>query len=158
MKIMFFWDEWHDDWTSGRGYDQQLWLVFRRIWGAPRSLAVINNTERNVWATPQDRTDDIRIFDNHNGTGVADFHASTAGERKICMEMPWNNPSETMRNHTIDPNAWYCIGPIDGWQGNYIEGASTLALEQIGASDDYFQTHSPMVAAVLAYTSYSRSQ
>ena len=159
MKIMVFWDENYNDWTNGRRFDQQLWLVYRRIWGAPKSLAIIDNTSGNLWGPEVgDATDDIRVFDNTNGTGVADFHASTPNERKIQLEMPWNNPTEMLRNHTIDPDAWYCIGPIDGWQGNYISGASTLGLDQIGTEDSYFQTHSPMIAAILAYTSYSRSQ
>jgi hypothetical protein len=159
MKIMMFWESWHNDYFSGRHYDWQTWLVYRRMWGAPTSLAVINNTTETVYGNEVgDATDDIRVFDNTNGTGVADFHAATPNERKIHLEMPWHSPSEMLRNHTIDPNAWYCIGPIDGWQGNYISGSSTLGLDQIGTADGYFQTHSPMIAAILAYTSYSRSQ
>lgn len=137
MKIMFHFDDYHKDVWSGREIDFDIWFVFKSIWNLTE-LAVVNVSDATLSTAGRDN---ITIYNN-----LSDFESDTSGPY-ISLEHPKNNPSQLLRDHTFDDNAWYCIGPSQGWLGDYISGSTTLGIEQTGNAE----MHAPFVSAVLSY-------
>ena len=137
MKIMFHFDNYHKDVWSGRDIDFDMWFVFKSIWNLTE-LAVVNVSDTTLSTVGRDN---ITIYNT-----LSDFETATTGPY-ICLEHPKHNPSQLLNDHTFDDTAWYCIGPSAGWLNNYIDGSTTLGIEQTGNAE----MHAPFVSAVLSY-------
>lgn len=140
MKVMFHFDNYHKDVWSGREIDYDMWFVFKSIWSLSE-LAVVNVSDTTLTTAGREN---ITIYNT-----LADFVSATSGPY-ITLEHPKHNPSQMLNNHTFDDTAWYCIGPTEGWMGNYISGSTTLGIEQAGNAE----MHAPFVSAVLSYKRY----
>ena len=140
MKVMFHFDNYHKDVWSGREIDYDMWFVFKSIWNLSE-LAVVNVSDTTLSTAGREN---ITIYNT-----LADFVSATSGPY-ICLEHPKHSPSQMLDSHTFDDTAWYCIGPTEGWVGNYISGSTTLGIEQSGDAE----MHAPFVSAVLSYKRY----
>lgn len=139
MKIMFHFDDYHRDVWSGRAIDFDIWFVFKSIWGLSE-LAVINHSGVTLSTAGREN---ITIYNS-----IDAFLTATSGSSYVTLEHPKHSPSQLLADHTFNDSAWYCIGPTEGWGGNYISGSTTLGIEQTGNDE----MHAPFVSAVLAYT------
>ena len=140
MKLMFYFDEHDKDVWSGRTIDYDIWQVFTQIWGVTE-LAVINNTDLELNTAGRDN---IEIFSNEEV-----FFSKN--RTFIHLEHPKNSPKEMLSEHTFDSEAWYCMGPAQGWSHMY--RGKTLGIEQIGSAE----LHAPFVASVLCYEYYKEN-
>lgn len=143
MKLMFHFDSHLKDVWSGRTIDFDMWMIFRDIW-ASNQIAVINTSGVEMNTAGRDG---IVIYEN-----IWQFYGDFMQDTMITLEHPKHSPSEYLSDHTFDDNAWYCIGPSEGWGGSYLPGSATLGIEQDGNAE----LHSPFVSAVLSYTRYMR--
>lgn len=141
MKIMFHFDDYHIDVWSGRQVDYDIWFIMKDIWlDGVSELAVVNQSSMTLTTAGREG---ITIY-----SSITDFTDATTGPY-ICLECPKNSPTELLADHTFDDNAWYCIGPPNGWLGQYL-GTTTLGIEQEGNAE----LHAPFVSAVLCYSRY----
>lgn len=138
MKLCYFMDRWRSDEWSGRRLDYDIWYTHMQIWGLSE-LAIINRAQIDLPTNPN-----VTIYH-----WPESFVEQTSGPY-ICLEHPKNNPDELLGDHTFNEEAWYVMGPVEGWHGKEI--GSTLGIEQIGTAE----LHAPFVASVLCYNYFMR--
>ncbi len=135
MKILFHFDQWHQDVWSGRPIDYDCWFSMQSVWGIDE-LAVVNNSYIPLESFGRD----IKVYET-----IEAFTNDNPNDLKVHMELQFNNPDELLTGHTINHDAWYMFGPANGWVGNYLEGSATLAIPQKGVDS----IHAPFACAAL---------
>lgn len=144
MNILFYFDEYHKDVWSGRNIDYDIWFVFQAIWGV-KKLAVIDQCELDLTTIGREN---IEIYN------TLDEFLLGNDKELFVLEHPRYPVDEMLDDHEFNEDAWYCIGPAEGWKNknNYI--GKTIGIEQEGNGE----LHAPFVGSVLSYKYFMSKQ